>query len=75
MSVFVFNTGFSVPTVHKNVQIVKMNSKYYIDLGEFKDSDTVIELSLSLASEVDILRERIKILEEKLMLQKQYDFN
>lgn len=50
----------------RKIELIRMNGKYYIELNEFEQSDSLLELSISLASEGDILRERIQVLEEQL---------
>ena len=66
MAIIMLNPRGSSKYVSKQVELVKLNGKYYIELDEFENSDCVVELSISLAKENDILKERIKVLEEKI---------
>jgi adenine C2-methylase RlmN of 23S rRNA A2503 and tRNA A37 len=54
--------------LEKKYELVKFNDKYYIELDNFEGSDGIVELSISLAAENDILRQRIKTLEKKIKI-------
>ncbi len=69
MSIILMKADSNAGVVQKKVELVKINEKYYIELESFEDSECIIELSISLSAENDLLRERIAILEEKLKLQ------
>lgn len=71
MSIIVLNPTSSSKFVTKQVEIVKLNDKYYIELDEFENSDCIVELSIALAQENEALKERIQILEERLYLAKE----
>ncbi|MEX2568097.1 MAG: hypothetical protein WD431_19270 [Cyclobacteriaceae bacterium] len=47
----------------KKVELVKINNKYYIELEEFENLDSIVELSIALAQENEALKERIMLLE------------
>lgn len=66
MGIYLLNAEETAHSLEKKYEIVKINGKYYIELDNFDDSECMIELSISLATENDILRERIHLLEEKL---------
>ncbi len=68
MSVILLNTGGPSKLVSRQVELVKLNGKYYIELEEFENSDCIVELSISLATENQALRERIQVLEERIKL-------
>lgn len=68
MAIIMLNPRGTSKYVSKQVELVKLNGKYYIELDEFENSDCVVELSISLAKENDILKERIKVLEEKIQV-------
>jgi hypothetical protein len=68
MSIIVLNALGTSKVATRKVEIVKFNGKYYIELEEFENSDCIVELSIALASENQALKERIKILEDKLIL-------
>lgn len=50
----------------KRVEMIKVDGKYFIELDEYQGLDSIVELSISLSSENDVLRERVSILEEKI---------
>ncbi len=54
--------------VSKKIDLVELNGKHYIEVSEFENSDCVVELSIALAAENQALKERVKILEERLRL-------
>ncbi|MDQ3533996.1 MAG: hypothetical protein M3421_00020 [Bacteroidota bacterium] len=66
MSILLLNANGPSKNATKEVEILKLNGKFYIELKELKNSDCIIELSIALASENEALKERILILEEKL---------
>ncbi len=68
MSIILLNTQGNSKYVTKQVELVKLNDKYYIELDEFENSDCIVELSIALAKENEALKERIQILEERLAL-------
>jgi hypothetical protein len=70
MEIIVLNPYGPSKVVSKKVEIVKLNGKYYIEMEEFENSDSIVELSIALASENHALKERIAILEEELKFYK-----
>lgn len=68
MSIILLNTQGVSKYVSKQVELVKINDKYYIELDEFENSDHIVELSIALAQENQALKERIQSLEERLSL-------
>lgn len=68
MSIILLNTQGNSKYVTKQVELVKLNDKYYIELEEFEHSDCIVELSIALAKENEALKERVQILEERLRL-------
>jgi hypothetical protein len=68
MAIIVMRSELKEGLVQKKVEIVKIEEKYYIELDEFEDSECIIELSISLSAENDLLRERINILEAKIKI-------
>ena len=48
------------------MEVVTINGKFYVELDQIHDVDSIVELSIALARENEVLRERIAILEEKL---------
>lgn len=68
MSIILLNTQGASKYVSQQVELVKINDKYYIELDEFENSDHIIELSIALAQENQALKERIQSLEERLRL-------
>lgn len=63
MSIVVLNPSCESRYLKKQVEIVKINGKYYIELDEFENSDCIVELSIALAQENESLKERIHLLE------------
>jgi hypothetical protein len=52
--------------------LVKLNGKFYLELESYENSELenaqqVVELSIALAQENEVLRERIEVLEARLM--------
>ena len=70
MAIVVLNPSCESKFLRKQVEIVKINDKYYIELNEFENSDCIVELSIALAQENESLKERIYLLEEWLNLKK-----
>jgi hypothetical protein len=50
----------------KRYELVKFNEKYYIELNDCEDPNSIVQLSISLAADNDLLRLRIKMLERKI---------
>lgn len=50
----------------KRYELVKFNEKYYIELNDCEDPNSLVQLSISLAADNDLLRLRIKMLERKI---------
>lgn len=48
------------------MEVVTINGKFYVELNQIHDVDSIVELSIALARENEALRERIAVLEEKL---------
>lgn len=48
------------------MEVVTINGKFYVELNQIHDVDSIVELSIALARENEALRERIDVLEEKL---------
>lgn len=67
MSIILLNTGPS-KVITKQIEVVKLNNKYYIELDEFESSDSILELSIALSQQNESLREHIAILQEKLSI-------
>lgn len=67
MKIIQLNTGTEDPVPEKkNVELIKVGNKYYIELESYENIDCIVQLSLSIASENEMLKERIAILEKKL---------
>lgn len=66
MSVIILNAQGNAKYITKQVELVKLNDKYYIELEEFEHSDCIIELNIALAAENQALKERVQLLEERL---------
>lgn len=71
MSIIILKNGVNSSVRPRKVELVKINGKYFIELDEFEQSDSLAELSISLASEIDMLRERLEVLEEKIKILEQ----
>jgi hypothetical protein len=70
MSIVLLTPGLSDKAKVAPVEIVKLDGKYYIELKQFENAEDIIELSLSLSSEVESLKQKIQTLEEKLILER-----
>ncbi len=70
MSIVLLNPGLKSTTDLAQVEIVKLDGKYYIELKQFENADDIIELSLSLSTEVEALKLKIQMLEEKLKIER-----
>lgn len=68
MKIVVLNTTGHSKLVERQVELVKFNDKYYIEIDEFENSDCIVELSIALAKENEALKERVQLLEERLDL-------
>lgn len=68
MAITVMNPSKELHVLEKKYEIVQANGKYYIELEDFDGSESIIQLSISLAAENDFLRLRIKTLEKKIKL-------
>ncbi len=66
MSIRIVDLGkeTSAETVRK--EIVKYKGKYFIELEYYRYNESLAELSVNMASEIELLRKRIFYLEEKL---------
>jgi hypothetical protein len=49
-------------------KIIQINGKYYAEVSNNHVEDFLAELALSLAAEVDTLRERLLLLEEQIRM-------
>ncbi|MFN3405019.1 MAG: hypothetical protein ACK40G_13040 [Cytophagaceae bacterium] len=54
--------------LRKNVELIRHNNKYYIELDSYQNFDSVVQFAISLAKENESLKERIAILEKKLKI-------
>ncbi len=72
MSIIKLHSGINSGLVKKKVEILNVDGKYYIELEEFENTDCIVELCLSLATENQALREKIDVLEEKFKVYKGY---
>lgn len=70
MAIILLNPSSELKYLRKQVEIVKINDKYYIELDEFENSDCIVELSIALAKENEALKERVQLLEGCLYLSK-----
>ena len=68
MAIVLLNTTSTSRYVTKQVELVKLGGKYYIELEEFDNSDCIVELSIALAKENEALKERVQLLEDRLRL-------
>jgi hypothetical protein len=68
MAITVMNSTQELHILEKKYELVQVNGKYYIELEDFEGSDSIVQLSISLAAENEILRLRIKTLEKKVKL-------
>jgi hypothetical protein len=68
MTITVMNPTQELHVLEKKYELIQANGKYYIELEDFKGSDSIVKLSISLAAENEILRLRIKTLEKKIKL-------
>ena len=68
MAITVMNSAQELHILEKKFELVQANGKYYIELEDFEGSDSIVQLSISLAAENEILRLRIKTLEKKIKL-------
>jgi hypothetical protein len=68
MAITVMNSAQELHILEKKYELVQANGKYYIELEDFEGSDSIVQLSISLAAENEILRLRIKTLEKKVKL-------
>ncbi len=68
MAMNVMNSAKSLQILEKKYELVQVNGKYYIELDDFDGSESIVQLSISLAAENDMLRLRIKTLEKKIKL-------
>ena len=66
MSIFISNPDGYSEIIKKEVELVKFNDKYYIELKEFENFDHIVELSIALVRENEALKERIQLLEKLL---------
>lgn len=71
MKIVVLNPTDHSELVGKQVELVKFNDKYYIELEGFENSDCIVELSIALTQENEALKERIYLLERWLNLRKE----
>ena len=60
------NSTAAPPCASKQVELIRINGKYYLE--EFDNLDYIIELSIALAKENELLKERIQLLEDRLYL-------
>lgn len=71
MAIVVLHPSCESKFLKKQVEIIKIDGKYYIELDEFENSDCIVELSIALAQENESLKERIRLLEGCLDLRQQ----
>ena len=71
MAIVVLNPSCETKFLKKQVEIIKIDGKYYIELDEFENSDCIVELCIALAQENESLKERIHLLEGWLKLGQQ----
>lgn len=62
---FVDEENGTLPESRKK-ELLKYNGKYFIELEDHHYNGSLAELSMSMASEIELLRKRIFYLEEKL---------
>ena len=66
MAIILLNTDSTSNLMTKQVELIKLNEKYYIELEEFENSECIVELSIALSKENEALKERINLLEDQL---------
>lgn len=60
-----------IPSVHSaSSKVITINGKYYAEVNSMHVEDFLIELGISLAAEVERLRERLIILEDQIKMYK-----
>jgi hypothetical protein len=68
MKIIQLNIQSDVYLETKTVELIKVNNKYYIELENYDNINCIVQLSVSIAKENEILKERIAILENKIAL-------
>jgi len=70
MAIFISEPDGYTELTKKQVELVKFNDKYYIEVKEFENLDSIVELSIALVQENEALNERIQLLEKLLQCRK-----
>ncbi|WP_028979306.1 hypothetical protein [Sporocytophaga myxococcoides] len=54
------------PNVYRSIEIIRVDDKYFIEIGEYENIESFADLTLLLASRIDFLKERVDYLESKI---------
>lgn len=66
MSIRIVDLGKDASVEAVKKEIIKYRNKYFIELEHYQYNESLAELSVNMASEIELLRKRIFYLEEKL---------
>ncbi len=54
------------PNVCRSIEIIKVDGKYFVEVGEYENVESFADLALLLASRIDFLKARVDYLENEI---------
>lgn len=54
------------PNVYRSIDIIRVDGKYFIEIGEYENVESFADLTLLLASRIDFLKGRVDYLENEI---------
>lgn len=54
------------PNVYRSIEIIRIDGKYFIEIGEYENIESFADLTLLLASRIDFLKGRVEYLEKEI---------
>ncbi len=54
------------PNVCRSIEIIRVDDKYFVEIGEYENVESFADLTLLLASHIDFLKARVEYLESEI---------
>jgi hypothetical protein len=54
------------PNVGHSIEIIRVDDKYFVEIGEYEHVESFADLTLLLASRIDFLKARVEYLENEI---------
>jgi len=54
------------PNVYRSIEIIRLDGKHFIEIGEYENIESFADLTILLASRIDFLKGRVDYLESEI---------